>query len=112
MVRARPQLKRTFGRAMLATERPAPPWGATCRVCNREITHGEPVLFRSWGVEYACASCGWLRPEEREPHVLQGGELRRVFWEWACPNCGRDVIGESQPASGQDLRCPGCLRAA
>ena len=99
---------------MLASERAAPAWGATCRVCSAAVPAGAPILFRSWGVDYACVACGWLRPDEREPHELRGGELRRVFFEWACPSelggCGRDVVAEDRPAAGEDLRCPACVR--
>ncbi|MBX3222386.1 MAG: hypothetical protein KF795_17840 [Labilithrix sp.] len=93
---------------MLPSERPAPPWGATCRVCGLAAAQGAPVLFRAWGVDYAHVACGWLRPDELEPHELAGAELRARAWEWACPSCKGVVVALARPAEGVDLRCPSC----
>lgn len=105
-----PVPRRAFGRSMLPSERPAPPWGAKCRVCGEAVAAGDPVLFRAWGVEYAHPTCGWLRADELEPHELRGAEQLTRAWEWACPGCRVVVVAASAPSASADLRCSACSR--
>jgi hypothetical protein len=76
----------------------------TCRVCRGTMLASMTVLFRAWGVEFAHRTCGWLRPEEYEPHECRGASAPHA-WEWACPTCKRDVVRREVAI---DRRCVGC----
>lgn len=106
--RAPRAVRLAFDRSLLSYATIAPPWGARCRVCGEAIAAGAPMLARAWHVERAHVACGWFRADERAPHELRGAEARAGCWEWACPACGRDVVGAGAPPSGADLRCPSC----
>lgn len=80
--------------------------GGDCRVCGGKIAAYELALIRPWGTgEKAHVACGWLRPEEREPHETRIPERFGTYFEWACSSCGRDVIASKQK---DDLRCISC----
>lgn len=79
-----------------------------CRACEVEIRAGSPALFRSWGVDVAHVTCGWLRADEREPHECRGAFAPRA-WEWACSTCGRDVVRREVTI---DRRCSACSEAS
>ena len=80
-----------------------------CRACRLPIAVGDQALRRAWNTDAAHAVCGWLRPDEREPHECSGAELRRRLFEWACPTCRRDVVRPAMPGPGDDLRCRACV---
>jgi hypothetical protein len=101
------------------TRRPAPDYGPDhtihCRVCDGPILPGEPELHRVWRVDsaretHAHPACGWLRPDEREPHIIASPFDRFARWQWACPRCRDVVVAEKQPVSGAGLRCAACAR--
>ena len=87
-------------------------WQAhTCRVCVQPIAIGVKAWKRAWSVERAHEACGWLRHSEYLPHEATGAELRTRLWQWACPDCRRDVVRRAPPGPYDDHRCSACRDA-
>jgi hypothetical protein len=79
-----------------------------CRVCSGAIRCGDRVRARQWHHEYAHEACGWLRPDEREPHERRRPGTVFAYWEWQCPACELDACSPRAPRDGDPRECKRC----
>ena len=78
--------------------------GGTCRVCLEPVPARVPACLVPWRMGIAHELCGYLRPDEHEPHEVRV-EGRR-WWAWRCPTCLRDAAAYERPSD--DARV--CMR--
>lgn len=80
--------------------------GGPCRVCSEPVPRGAPAWHVAWRLGIAHELCGYLRPEEYEPHEVR--TEGRVMWSWRCPTCKRDAGGLERPEDGDPMECHRC----
>lgn len=80
--------------------------GGTCRVCAEPVPARVPACMVGWRIGIAHELCGYLRPDEYEPHEVRV-EGRR-WWSWRCPQCKRDAASLERPEEGDPMECHRC----